>query len=264
MSLSAFDASLLGPALAAGLLVLATHVPLGRQVLERGIIFIDLALAQIAGLGVLAAHLLGGNGFWPVQLAAAVAALAGAWLLYITEKHLAVVQEAIIGAAFVLAASLAVLLLAADPRGGEHFRELLAGQILWVSWRELVPVALLYTGILLVWFGRPHRPAWLFYVLLALAVTASVQLVGVFLVFASLILPALAVHAWRASDARGLAAAYAIGASGYAAGLAGSALADLPAGALIVWAMAAIGVVVMAGSKAKKWRTEQASSEKIQ
>ncbi len=250
MSLVALDWGILGPPLAAALLVLATHVPLGREVLARGIIFIDLALAQIAGLGALAAHLLGWVGFWPTQLTAAAAALAGAGLLYVAEKRFAAVQEAVIGAAFVLAASLGVLLLAADPRGGEHFRELLAGQILWVTWRELVPVTLLYAGILLVWFGRRERPAWLFYALLALAVTASVQLVGVLLVFASLILPALAVHALR--PAHRLAAAYVIGASGYVIGVGGSLLADLPAGALIIWAMAAVGIVVMASSKTRR------------
>lgn len=250
MSLAPVDLGILGPALAAGLLVLATHVPLGQQVLERGIIFIDLALAQIAGLGVLAAHLVGWDDIWLTQFAAAAAALAGAALLYATERRFAEVQEAIIGTSFVLAASLGILMLAADPRGGEHLRELLAGQILWVGYRELVPVAALYAGILLVWFGWRERPAWLFYVLLALAVTASVQLVGVFLVFASLIIPALAVHALPA--ARRLAVAYATGATGYAAGIVGSALVDLPTSALIIWAMAVAGLVVAAGSR--QWR----------
>jgi zinc/manganese transport system permease protein len=88
-----------------------------------------------------------------------------------------------------------------------------------------------------------------FYVLLALAVTASVQLVGVFLVFASLIIPALAAHALR--PARRLAAAYAIGTVGYAAGIAGSALVDLPTSALVIWAMAVAGLAVAVGSR--KW-----------
>src|SRR5204863_6590325 len=96
MSLEGLDVSILGPALCAGLLVLATHVPLGKQVLARGIVFIDLAIAQIAGLGVIAADALG----WEpqgiaVQIAALSAALIGALLLSVTEKRWPEVQEAV-------------------------------------------------------------------------------------------------------------------------------------------------------------------------
>src|SRR5512132_1960172 len=98
------DLSLIWPALIAGLLVTATHVPLGIQVLRRGIVFIDLAVAQIAGLGVIVADLVG---FEPqgvaVQVAALTAALAGALLLNWTDKRWPEVQEAVIGVTFVLA-----------------------------------------------------------------------------------------------------------------------------------------------------------------
>ncbi|MDO8931377.1 MAG: metal ABC transporter permease, partial [Rhodocyclaceae bacterium] len=187
------DWSLLAAPFAAGLLVLATHVPLGIEVLRRGIIFIDLAIAQVAALGVIAAHLLewdapdSAHGFG-VQLAAAGAALAAAALLTWTERRWPEIQEALIGLLFVVAASLGILLLANNPHGGEHLKELLAGQILWVGWRPLLPVALLYALLLALWFGlRARMNATGFYLLFALAVTASVQLVGVFLVFASLI-----------------------------------------------------------------------------
>src|SRR5439155_6014922 len=99
------DLSILLPALVAGLLVTATHVPLGTQVLARGIVFIDLAIAQIAGCGVLLADHLG---FEPegiaVQIAALAAALSGALLLTWTERRWPEVQEAVIGVVFVLAA----------------------------------------------------------------------------------------------------------------------------------------------------------------
>src|SRR5690606_13705023 len=104
---------ILAPAFCAGLLVIATHVPLGAQVLRRGIVFIDLAIAQIAALGVIAAGMAGvASGGWPMQLAAALAALGGALLLTWTERRWPEVQEAQIGVLFVLAASAAVLLLA--------------------------------------------------------------------------------------------------------------------------------------------------------
>src|SRR5438552_15236733 len=120
MNPGALDWTILWPACAAGLLVTATHVPLGMQVLQRGIVFIDLAIAQIAGLGVVVADGLGlePQG-WAVQACALVAALAGALLLAWTEKRWPEVQEAMIGVTFILAASVALLLLASNPHGGE-------------------------------------------------------------------------------------------------------------------------------------------------
>ncbi|MCO6413180.1 MAG: metal ABC transporter permease [Thiogranum sp.] len=242
MNLQGLDATILLPAFAAGLLVLSTHVPLGRQVLRRGIIFIDLAVAQIAGLGVVLAHALGWEeSTLTVQVTAFSAALFGALVLYLCERRWPEILEAIIGTAFILAATAAILLLANNPHGGEHLKDLLVGQILWVEPRQLLPVAGLYALILLVWFGfaGAQRPV-LFYLLFALAITASVQLVGVYLVFASLIIPALSVRNVRR---HALKSAYLLGAAGYASGLAIAALLDLPAGAVIVWALAALGAV---------------------
>ena len=100
--------------------------------LERGIIFIDLAIAQLAGVGVIAAHAIGLDASGAmVQLAAFSAAIAGALLLYWTERSWPDVQEAIIGSVFVLGATAAILLLAQDPMAGEHLKDLLLGQILW-------------------------------------------------------------------------------------------------------------------------------------
>lgn len=244
MNPEALDPTLLLPAFLAGLLVLATHVPLGVQVLKRGIVFIDLAIAQIAGLGVIAADRLGFEPEgWVAQAAAVSAALAGALLLTWTEKHWPETQEALIGVLFALAATGGMLLVANNPHAGEHLRDLLAGQILWVNYAQLLPVAILSTVILAAWFGYAERLGRAgFYVLFACAVTASVQLVGVYLVFASLIIPALAVRTLPAQ--RRLAVGYLIGAAAYLAGLALSALYDLPSGAVIVWTLAGVGVLV--------------------
>ena len=245
MTNTAIELGILLPALVAGLLVTATHVPLGIQVLNRGIVFIDLAIAQVAGLGVIFADWLGlePQG-WGVQAAALAAALTGALFLTWTERRWPEVQEAVIGTTFVLGASGALLLLAANPHGAEHLKDLLVGQILWVNWPRLLPVAVVYAVILALWFGLGERLGRTgFYVLFAAAVTLSVQLVGLYLVFASLIVPALATH--RLPRAR-LATCYILGASGYALGLLASAALDLPSGAVIVWAMALLAVPVFA------------------
>ena len=240
MNWSALDWGLLGPALIAGLLVLATHVPLGTQVLDRGIVFIDLAIAQIAGLGVIAADSMGlPQGGVAVQLAAVGAALLGALLLTWTERKAPEQQEALIGVMFILAACGGILLLAGNPHGGEHLNELLVGQILWVDSTQLLGLAGLSAVLLAaIWLGWVERLGRFgFYAAFALAVTASVQLVGVYLVFASLIIPALATRAHRGP--RRLALAYGVGAAGYLLGLGLSALVDLPSGAVIVWTLAA-------------------------
>lgn len=243
MNLDTLNLSILGPAFLAGLLVLATHVPLGQQVLKRGIVFIDLAVAQIAALGVIAADAMGWEpqGF-KVQIAAVCAALLGALLLTWTEKKWPEVQEALIGVFFVLAASAGILLLSNNPHGGEHLKDLLTGQILWVSMSQLLPVSIVTLLILAVWFGFKDKIGRAgFYGLFALAVTASVQMVGIYLVFSSLIIPALAVRNW--SETRKMLGAYLIGATAYMLGLALSAIFDLPSGAVIVWCLAAVSVL---------------------
>jgi zinc/manganese transport system permease protein len=236
--------SILVPALIAGVLVAISHVPLGQQVLARGIVFIDLAIAQVAGLGVIAA-----SSFdlpiegWGAQVAAGAAALAGALLLTWTERKRPEVQEALIGILFVLASTAQILLLANDPHGGENLRDLLAGQILWVSNAQLLRTAILTTVFVVVWFAWRERLGRIgFYVLFAIVVTASVQLVGVYLVFTTLILPAVATY--RHASGRQLALGYVLAMGSYVVGLGVSLLTDLPSSPVIVWAMALLGLLL--------------------
>jgi zinc/manganese transport system permease protein len=242
MNNSAALLSILGPAFIAGLLVTAALVPFGFEVLKRGIVFIDLAVAQVAGVGVIFADFLG----WEpqgvaVQVSALAAALATALLLTWTERRWPEVQEAIIGVVFVLGASGAILLLASNPHGGEHLKDLLVGQILWVSPARLPLQALIYAAILAVWLGLGARLGRVgFYALFACAVTFSVQLVGLYLVFASLVLPGLATYYARR---RRSVKAYAVGLLGYALGLLASLWLDLPSGAMIVCAMALVAML---------------------
>jgi zinc/manganese transport system permease protein len=241
--LASADLAILLPAFLAGLLVLSTHVPLGQLVLERGIVFIDLAIAQVAGLGVVAADAMGWepNG-WSVQVSAVVAALfAVAFLIWI-ERRLAAFQEAVIGVVFVVAASAEIVLLSYNPHGAEHLKDLLVGQILWVEPGQLLPVLVVYAGVLAAaMFLDLRRRRVAFYALFAVTITASVQLVGVFLVFASLIIPALAAHS--APSRLRLPTGYVIGLTGYVLGLLASALYDFPTGAAVVCLLAAVGAV---------------------
>jgi zinc/manganese transport system permease protein len=143
---------------------------------------------------------------------------------------------------FVLAACAGILLLANNPHGGEHLKDLLVGQILWVRYGQLLVVAALTAIILAVWFGSGARLGRIgFYGVFAVAVTASVQLVGIYLVFASLIVPAL-VSRFH-SPTRQLLVGYTVGVSGYVLGLSASALFDLPSGAVVVCALALVGIV---------------------
>jgi zinc/manganese transport system permease protein len=241
VNLGAVELSILLPAFAAGALVAATHVPLGMQVLARGIVFIDLAIAQIAGCGVLLADQLG---FEPagvaVQVAALAAAAGGALLLTWTERLWPDVQEAVIGVTFVLGATGSVLLLASNVHGSEHLRDLLVGQILWAQPQRLLWAALAYAAILALWFSSRERLGRTgFYLLFAVAVTVSVQLVGLYLVFATLIVPPLATR--RMQRGR-LPAAWALALAGYAVGLIVSTALDLPSGPVIVWVLVALAL----------------------
>ncbi len=239
--MTSVDLSILWPAALAGLLVTATHVPLGMQVLARGIVFIDLAIAQIAGCGVLLANRLGleAEGV-AVQVAALAAALGGSLLLTWTERIWPDVQEAVIGVVFVLAATGGILLLAGDARGSEHLRDLLVGQILWAEPMRLAWAAGVYAVVLALWLRLGERLGRVgFYALFAVAVTISVQLVGLYLVFATLNVPPLAT---RRMGRNRLAAAWGVGAAGYVAGLLASTALDLPSGPVIVWTLCLLGL----------------------
>lgn len=232
------------PAFVAGLLVLSTHVPLGFQVLKRGIIFIDLAIAQIAGLGAVVVqtteighHLPGAN-----YIVAALFALSGAGLIALFERFAKQQLEALIGCLYVLSATGAFLLLANDPHGGDLLKQVLSGQILWVTFSDLYLHMVLYAAIIAIIAFKPSLLSgkW-FYFIFAIAITSSVQMVGVFLVFSTLIIPALATVRLARFNTR---FAYLIGVLAYLIGLVASATWDLPSGAAIVWSLAMVATIV--------------------
>jgi zinc/manganese transport system permease protein len=244
--------AILWPALLAGMFVSLSHVPLGQQVLRRGIVFIDLAIAQVAALGVIAAQTAGLELHgWMTQVAAVAAALLGALLMTWTERRRPEVQEALIGILFVLASTAQILLLANNPHGGEQLKDLLAGQILWVSTEQLVRAAVLTVLFAVVWLRWRNRFGHAgFYVVFAVMVTMSVQLVGVYLVFTTLIVPAVATYRHVAN--RQLALGYALAFASYLVGLAASVLTDLPSSAVIVWAMAMLAILLHLTARPKR------------
>lgn len=241
MTVAGVEPDIIGIPLLAGLLVVATHVPLGREVLRRGIIFIDLAVAQIAGIGVIAAILVGWEaGGWRTQVVAVIGALLGAVLIRGFERYWPEIQEALIGITFVLAATTGVLLLAGNPHGAEHLSDLLAGQLLWVTTDQLETAAMIYLPVIVLWYwlgaGRLR-----FYLLFAVTVTVSVQLVGIYLVFSSLIIPAVAIR--RLQGFAAIAAGYGLGVMAFAGGLLCSLWLDWPAGPAVVWMLALTGLI---------------------
>lgn len=234
------------PALAAGMMIALVHAPMGIEVLRRGIVFIDLAVAQIAGLCVVLVNLwLHDPEWWLTQTAAASAAIAAAIFFRWVERKFPREQEAIIGSCFILAASLALLALAGHPQGGEEIQHILSGQILFVSWVNILSFLPLFAIAFGLWYIAPTiRTGLPFFLTFALVVTASVQLVGVYVVFASLILPALAVNAMAG---RNELAATLCGVSAVVVGISFSVVSDQPAGPILVFtlALAAIAFRVM-------------------
>lgn len=231
---------IMGPALAAGLMIALTHAPLGLEVLKRGIIFIDLAVAQIAGLGLVVAGVVFDHpSGWAVQIFALVFAVSAGLFFRLVETHMPKQLEAIIGCSFVFASSLALLVLANQPHGTEEVQHMLSGQILFVTWQDIAKHAPVYAVILALWFLRPRvRQGRGFYLLFAMAITSSVQLVGVYMVFASLILPALAAVKVKHKHI----ASWSCGIVSILLGIIASVLSDLPAGPVIV-----VAYVVIAG-----------------
>jgi zinc/manganese transport system permease protein len=238
------------------LVLTGIHAYLGIHVLAREVVFVDIALAQIAALGATAAFLFGhelesrGSYFFGLG-----ATLLGALVLALTRtRERRVSQEAIIGVVYAVSSAAAVLLLADAPHGAEHLRAMLVGNVITVSGREVARVAALYAAIgILHWLCRrpfflistdpetAFRHGWrvrawdfVFYASFGLVVTSSVRIAGVLLVFAYLIVPALAGVALGGQTSTRLTIGWVFGAAVSLIGLAASALLDLPTGATVV------------------------------
>ena len=238
------------------LILMAMHVHLGSHVVRRGVIFVDIALAQVAAFGVAAAMLIGGEiGGDLTSLVAFASALLGAWLISRTRTHeKRVPQEAYIGIIYVVFSAGMILLLTQVPHGGEEISNLLVGSILWVEWSTVLKIGLLYAllGIVL-WRWRKRfslisddpdtargqglrlkRWDFGFYLILGLVVTCSVQVAGVLLVFTLLVVPTvMGLRMWQTERAQFLYAQI-MGVLAVVGGAGLSYVLDLPTGAAIV------------------------------
>lgn len=262
----------------AGLVLTGIHAYFGLHVLARGVVFVDLSLAQMAALGLTVAILAG----HPVQSDAGYwyafgFALGGAVLFALARPYEKVLQqEAVIGIVYAVSASLGVLALDRAPQGAEHIKQILIGSILTVTPDEVGHLALLYAAIGAVHliFRRPlievsfdpplaaqrRRKVFfwdvVFYGSFALVVTSSVRIAGVLLVFSYLIVPAALAGLFAASLFERLVIAWAVGAVLTAVGLYASWTWDLPTGPAIVTAFGAATTLVALGFSVTRlaWR----------
>jgi zinc/manganese transport system permease protein len=253
MSILAF---LLMPFLA-GLILTGIHAYLGVHVVERGVIFVDLSLAQIAALGTTTAYLAGHDLHDPVTYFWSLGfTIVGAAIFALTRVHreTRIPQEAIIGIVYAVSAAAAILAMSKAPEGTEHLKDMLVGNILTVSWREIITTAILYTivGIFHYVFRKRFLAIsidanaaaasgmnvkfwdFLFYTSFGFVVTSSVTIAGVLLVFSYLIVPSVAAMLFSRSIGTRLAIGWTLGAVVSAAGILASFQYDLPTGAAIV------------------------------
>jgi len=242
--------------LMAALVLTGIHVYLGLHVVTRGVIFVDLALAQIAALGMAIGVLLGWEvGSVPIYfLALGFTFLGAALFAYTRSLTKTVSQEAIIGIAYAVSAAVMIILFSKSAEGAEHLNHLLVGSILFVTPAMVLKTLLLYAAIgLFHWIYREkfmltskitgnhenlelNLKVWdfLFYMTFGFVVTSSVQIAGVFLVFSFLIIPATAALLLVRGVRNRLFFGWGFGVLGSLLGMIVSVVLDIPTGASIV------------------------------
>ncbi|HKS17477.1 MAG TPA: metal ABC transporter permease, partial [Planctomycetota bacterium] len=241
------------------------HGYLGIHVLARKVIFVDLAMAQIAALGATVAFALGydpAHGDGAEVFAFSVAfALAGAAVFAFTRmRHEKVPQEAFIGIVYASATAIAILVLAKLPHGGEHLEAMFKGNILYVEWPAVRNTALIYGAVgLFHWIFRrkfflisfePERAMaegvrvrwwdFLFYASFGVVITSSVAVAGVLLVFTYLVVPACVAMLFADGARSRLVLAWIVGVAVTAVGMVASDYGSLPTGPAVVGAFAAV------------------------
>lgn len=244
------------------LILAGIHCYLGLHVLARGVIFVDLSLAQVAAFGASLAMLLGfehhSTGTYLVSLSSAFVAAALFAIARRHERHFP--QEAIIGITYALASAAVVLVVDRTAHGAEHIKDVLVGQVLWVTWKDVGQTALIYSGVSLVHYlyrgplirasfsaAEKHHGIWdfLFYALFGVVITSSVSVAGVLQVFAYLIVPALLSTLFFRSIRARLLFGWALGLVVSFLAMAFSYLLDLPSGAFIVVCFAALPLLFL-------------------
>jgi zinc/manganese transport system permease protein len=258
------------PAFVAALILVGIHGYLGIHIIARGVIFVDLALAQAAAVGWAAgqlglAHWLAARTGLPEPVAGFAMGFGGtlvaAGLFSMSRmEDTRVPQEAIIGIVFVVSSAATILLASQRPGGAEHVQDLLTGSLLWTTWPTIVKTAALYGTLGGVhWFLRDRfftislAPAearargwnitwwdFVFYALFGLVVTSSVAIAGVLVVFTFLVIPAVIAFLFTEQPRALLPLAWSIGTVATVLGMMVSYLGDLPTGPLVVCAFAVV------------------------
>ena len=248
------------------LVLTGIHAYLGVHVLAREVVFVDIALAQIAALGATAAFLVGYEmDTWESYACGLSATILGAIVLALTRsRRRHVSQEAVIGVVYAVSSAAAVLLADRAPHGTEQVRTMLVGNLLAVRSPEVAKVATLYALIgLFHWLCRrpffkistdpdaAYREGWrvrlwdfLFYASFGVVVTSSVRIAGVLLVFSYLIVPALAGILFGRTVTQKLLIGWGFGSLVSVIGMTASAILDLPTGATVVCAFGLTLIVV--------------------
>jgi len=272
--LDAATLAFLAPCFVASLILTGIHAYLGVHVVERGVIFVDLSLAQIAALGGTIALLMpasGGDPHAPIVywISLAFTFLGALVFSTIRSKRARIPQEAIIGICYAVASAASILALSKATSESEHLKDMLVGNILAVSWGEVGKTALLYgaVGVFHYVFRRQffaisldHRqaghassqglsvPFWdfLFYASFGFVVTSSVSIAGVLLVFCYLIVPSVAAMLYADSIGKRLAIGWSMGTLVSALGVYLSLKLDLPTGATIVVTFGLVLIIMAA------------------
>ncbi len=252
---------LLLPPFAVAMIILLTHAYLGLHVIQRGVIFVDLALAQIAALGATVALMVGAeHGSVEAYLYSLGFTLLGALIFSFTRSDDSPVpQEALIGISFVVASAAVILLSSFSAEGTEHLRETMTGSLIWVTWPTVGKMAATYSAIglfhfmarrtLLATSFAPSRVAklktwdFIFYATFGVVITASVQVAGVLMVFSALVIPAVIAFFYTRSFGHALLIAWSAGTAAIVLGLGASFSLDITTGPVLVVSFGAVLVV---------------------
>lgn len=242
------------------LILVGIHCYLGLHVLARGVIFVDLALAQVAAFGAAVALLFGYDHHGlPTYLISLSATLVAAYFLASANRlRLYISQEALIGILYALASASIILLIDKMSHGSEHLKQTLVGQLIWVTWEDVLKTSAVYAfvGAVHYYFRKQliessfqEKSKWkwdfLFYGLFGVVITSSVHIAGVLLVFAFLIVPAVVSSIFYQDLRSRLIFGWILGALLSFIGLFVSYFWDLPAGAATVVVFTALPVLLV-------------------
>jgi zinc/manganese transport system permease protein len=250
--------------LAVGLVIVAMNAYFGLHIIRRGVIFVDLAFAQIAALGTTVGLLFGAHTGGPASwLWAFGFTVVGAAIFSFTRMEESIVpQEAIIGIAYVVASAAVILLTSFTAEGAEHVKETLTGALIWTTWPTVGVVAAVYLAIGAFHYVVRHRMRtitfdpenavrlrfwdFIFYLTFGIAITFSVALAGVLLIFSTLVIPATIAFLFTPRFNQALVIAWLSGAVALIAGLWASVAWDVTTGPLLVVAFGLALVVAFA------------------